>query len=150
MPYITNVQNVSALYVLKKSETSNLKRYYKINVKNKCESRSCVWWLVLNLSSDRRNYLFLLNFDISFVSIRFSTFETVILTEALTIPFSLFLLLYGVSTCTARDLWFYLVIERNTRTQDFLCIDLHIFRSNRKYVCGTISEASWLDFSPFI
>ena len=44
------------------------------NAKNKCKSRSCVWWLVLNLSWYRRTYLFLLNFDISFVSITVSTF----------------------------------------------------------------------------
>ena len=64
---------------------SNVKGYYKL--KNKCKSRSCVWWLVLNLSWYRRNYLFLLNFDISFVSITVSIFETIIITEALTIPF---------------------------------------------------------------
>ena len=88
------MQTVSALYVLKNEKRQMWKDI--TNVKNKCKSRSCVWWLVLNLSWYKRKCRFLLNFDISFVSITVSTFETVIITEVLTIPFSLCLLLCDI------------------------------------------------------
>ena len=128
----------------------NIKCQMMLQMWKMCKSRC---WLVLNLSWYRRNYLFLLNFEISFVhvSIIVSTFETVIITEALTIPFSLFLLLCDATTCTTRDLRFYLVIERNTRTQTSFALKyISLDQTENMYVVPFLKLRDFFFFIPHL